>query len=208
LDRDREYGESAIGGRSSLRGLEEGQMTRVLMWLVIALLLTQTAGCGSGSSTKSPEPPEKKVIRELREAEPSTTPQAREAAERANLHLPAAYAAKIEAVCNRFEARLLPLTDANATGRGPSRSTLASGRPLRATFLAQIQSIAVAAGARGMAFSHSVEALLHKEIAWSEAYPVSPSRLSSLEGHAAETNEAWRKYEKKRLAAGIGRCNF
>ena len=104
------------------------------MWLVIVLLLAQTAGCGSGSSTKSPEPEGKKVIRELREAEPSTTSQASEAAERANLRLPAAYAARIEAVCNRFEARLLPLTDANATGRGPSRSTLASGRPLRATF--------------------------------------------------------------------------
>jgi hypothetical protein len=178
------------------------------MWLVTVLLLAQTAGCGSGSSTKSPESQGKQIIRELRDAEPSTTPEAREAAERADLRLPVAYAARIEAVCSRFEARLLPLTDANATGRGPSRSILASGRPLRATFLEQTKSIAAAAGARGVAFSHSVEALLRKEIAWSEAYPVSPSRLSSLEGDAAETNEAWRKYEKKRFAAGIGRCNF
>jgi hypothetical protein len=129
---------------------------------------------------KSPESQGKQIIRELRDAEPSITPEAREGAERADLRLPAAYAARVEAVCNRFEARLLPLTDANATGRGPSRSLLASGLPLRAIFLRQIKSIAAAAGARGVAFSHSVEALLRKEIAWSEAYPVSPSRLSSL----------------------------
>jgi hypothetical protein len=176
------------------------------MWLVITLLLPQTAGCGGGSFTKTPDAGAK-IIRELREAEPSTTPQAREAAERASLHLPAAEAARIDAVCNRFEAHLLPLADADASGRGPSRTILADGRRLRAAFLAQIQSIA-AAGARGMAFSHSVEALLRKEIAWAEAYPVSRSRLSALEGDSAEAAEAWRKLEKKRLAAGVARCNF
>jgi len=85
---------------------------------------------------------------------------------------------------------------------------VASGRRLRETFLAQIQSIAAVAGTPGMSFTHSVEALLSKEIAFAEAYPVSPSRLSSLEGDAAESAEALRKYEKKRLAAGIARCNF
>lgn len=177
------------------------------MWLVIASLLPEAAGCGSGVSTKSREA-QGKITRELREAEPSTTPQAREAAEQATLRLPATDAARIEAVCNRFERRLLRLTNAEESGRGPSRPTVASGRRLRETFLAQIQSIAAVAGTPGMSFTHSVEALLSKEIAFAEAYPVSPSRLSSLEGDAAESAEALRKYEKKRLAAGIARCNF
>jgi hypothetical protein len=181
------------------------------MWLAIAVLLPLAAGCGSGSSTKRRETEGTKAIRELREAEPSTTPQAKEAAERASLHLPAADAARIEAVCNRFEARLLPRTDAllYASGaRGPSKAAAASGRRLRATFLVQIKSTAAAAGVSGMAFSHSVETLLRKEDALAQAYPVSPSRLSMLEGDAAEVNEAWRKYERKRIAAGIARCAF
>lgn len=178
-------------------------MRRALTWLVIALVL-QTAGCGSGASAKAPEAGGKD-LRELSEAEPSTTPQAREAAERAGIHLPAADVAKIEAVCERFEARLFRLTEANASGRGPSRATLVSGRRLRAAFLAQIQR---AAGTAGRSFSRSVGALLRKEIAFSEAYPVSRSRLSLLEGDSADVNEAWHKYERKRLAAGIARCAF
>lgn len=85
---------------------------------------------------------------------------------------------------------------------------LVTGRRVRAAFLVQIQHVAVAAGARGIAFSRSVEALLRKEIALEEAYPVSPGRLSTLEGDSAEVNEAWRKFERIRLAAGIARCNF
>jgi hypothetical protein len=122
--------------------------------------------------------------------------------------LPAADAAKIEAICKRFEAPLFRLTEANASGRGPSKATLVSGRRLRMMFLAQIQSIAASAGTPGRSFSRSLEVLLRKEIAFSKAYPVSRSRLSMLEGDSAEVNEAWHKFERKRLAAGIARCAF
>jgi hypothetical protein len=182
-------------------------MMRVLMWLVVAMLLAQIAGCGSGSSMGSRQAGAK-IIRELREAEPSISPQAKEAAELSRLRLPAADAARIEAVCKRFEPRLLRLVAADESGRGPSKSTLASGVRLRGLFRAQIQKVAAAAGAPGRSFSHSVEVLLRKEIAWADAYPISRGQLSVLEGDAAETAEALRAYRKRRVAAGIARCNF